>query len=183
MLNQWSDDAEPITWREDEEKESIYGARMGETYSDCWRFLIGNIGTLQNERTGYVKNKIDNWKNLATTNIDLNIISGLNKDMGMLPHEEKLENITKGWWNGMCRLAFLKEIDRAIRTLQQPGRTTVYSAIHRPIILEMAKTKIWKIRKIKNLTKTKTKTKRRETKGATERKTVQRVVLIASRVT
>ena len=95
---------------------------MGENYSNCWRFLVGNIGTLPNEHTGYGKIKIDKWKNLATKNIDLNIISELNKDMGMLPRDEKLENLTKGWWNGlMCRLTFLKETDRAIRTLRQPG--------------------------------------------------------------
>ena len=56
--------------------------------------------------------KFDKWKNLATKNIDLNISSELNKDMGTLPHEEKFENITQGWWNGlMCKSAFLKETD------------------------------------------------------------------------
>ena len=66
------------------------------------------------------KIKIDKWKNLVTKNIDLNIISELNKDMGLLPDEETIESITEGWWNGlMCPLAFLREPDRAIRALQQ----------------------------------------------------------------
>ena len=56
----------------------MYGAQMGEKHLDSWRFLIGNIGTLPNEQTGHGKLKVDKWKNLATQNIDLNVISELN---------------------------------------------------------------------------------------------------------
>ena len=123
MLRQWSNDAEPITCREDDE-DRIYGARMGDKHSDSWRIMVGNLGTLPNERTGHGKIKIDKWKNLVTQNIDLNIISELNKDMGMLPQEDRIESIAKGWWDGlMCRSACSRHLWRScIETSYGEGR-------------------------------------------------------------
>ena len=49
-------------------------------------------------------------------------------DMGLLPQEDKIESITKGWWDGlMCRSAFLREPDRALCTLRQPGGVALLS--------------------------------------------------------
>ena len=44
----------------------------------------------------------------------------------MIPEREKLENITRGWWEGtMCRSSFLKEENRHLRTKRQQGGTTM----------------------------------------------------------
>jgi len=70
---------------------------MENKQADNWRIIIGNIGTLPNEAPGYGKIKIDQWKQLATNNCDINILSELNKDMMMLKDDERLEGLTKGW--------------------------------------------------------------------------------------
>ena len=73
---------------------------MEKKKNNNWRILIGNIGTLPSEDSGYGKIKIDKWKQLATKNCDINILSEINKDMQMIPERERLENITRGWWEG-----------------------------------------------------------------------------------
>jgi len=80
--------------------------------------MLGNIGTLPNERTGEGQMKLDKWKHLATQECDLNILMEHNKYMDLLPEQETLEYLTGGWWNGtMCHLAFLRAPNRELRTL------------------------------------------------------------------
>ena len=64
---------------------------------------------------------MDKWKHLATQECDLNILTEHNKYMDF-PDHETLESLTRGWWNGtMCRSMFLREPNRELRTLRQPG--------------------------------------------------------------
>jgi len=46
--------------------------------------------------------------------------------MDLLPEHESLESLTRGWWNGtMCRSTFLREPNRELRTLRQPGGVAI----------------------------------------------------------
>ena len=96
----------------------MYRARMVENRPDSWCFLVVNIGTLPNERSFHGKINLEKWKNWVTQDISsINIISELNKEVGMLPRSETLKSLTQGWWNGMmCRLAFLRETVRTMHT-------------------------------------------------------------------
>jgi hypothetical protein len=90
-------------------------------YDSVWRFVVGNIGTVPSPNTASGLWKIDEWRHLAK-NCDVNILTEINKDMAKVQERDKIESITKGWWNGgMVRTAYLIEQDYALRDKRQQG--------------------------------------------------------------
>jgi len=110
---------------EDNNKRNKYsgniGGKMRTKRPDTWQFVVGNIGTLPNERNGMGLWKVDIWRRLVM-DCDINLLSEINKDMGVVPEHETLEHLTRTWWKGtMCRSAYLQEDERIFRDKRQQG--------------------------------------------------------------
>jgi hypothetical protein len=84
-----------------EAKEGAYGADRSVKLDTAWRFYVGNIGTLPSKSSDLGIWKLDIWRELVIDG-EIQLLSEINKDLGVAKENEQLEELVKGFSKSAC---------------------------------------------------------------------------------